>query len=438
MSKDSQKNQYTVGSSEQADIVINQPTVSRIHCRFEWNGGLWVLHDLNSTNGTFVNGMRITEATRLSASDIVTLGRGIACEIPETPQLGSPGSNRQSPASSRKVVSEPVSNTTGAKKKIVPTGIIVALAGFAIAAVLLVALLFMNRSAPTKTEADSQAKSTGSEDAKSNNNPEQQTANQNSSTRSDAAASSGNPQAALWMTVVASADGKTQKLLGTAIAIEPKRLVTLASLIHAAELVKDEFPQLKLINLQNPELTISSPKVRSHPNYAKAMDSFATFEKDLAEKMKSLTTLEEPSLEDKLKWSERFESIMEAISNADLAIIETSVTLPGTLIAAQSKSTQTNAVNECRLIGFPLISPSPALIGSVKSYWLELQGQIVSDTLASRDYQVETVGLAAVSTVSLACVDNQNQLLGIATRQASGEGTSLKKTSKVIPIRLFE
>jgi hypothetical protein len=90
------------------------------------------------------------------------------------------------------------------------------------------------------------------------------------------------------------------------------------------------------------------------------------------------------------------------------------------------------------LLGFPLITPSPQVSGNVKAFWLELQGQANARDLASRDYEVETVGVTTVSTVSLACVDANNHLLGIVTRQATYEGNSLKKVSKVVPVRLFD
>jgi len=51
----------TIGRSSTADVTINDHKVSRIHCQIEVSGDKCILSDLNSTNGTFVNGKRVTE-----------------------------------------------------------------------------------------------------------------------------------------------------------------------------------------------------------------------------------------------------------------------------------------------------------------------------------------------------------------------------------------
>lgn len=48
---------YLIGKNRQAvDIVLGAPTVSRLHARILWNGHTYCLADLNSRNGTRVNG----------------------------------------------------------------------------------------------------------------------------------------------------------------------------------------------------------------------------------------------------------------------------------------------------------------------------------------------------------------------------------------------
>jgi pSer/pThr/pTyr-binding forkhead associated (FHA) protein len=65
----------TMGRAVRADFIVDAPLVSRLHCRFTAlpSGDLEV-HDLDSTNGTFVNGVRVTTA-RLQAGDRVGVGR---------------------------------------------------------------------------------------------------------------------------------------------------------------------------------------------------------------------------------------------------------------------------------------------------------------------------------------------------------------------------
>jgi len=50
------KDIITLGRDITNDIVINDPEVSRHHCRLTRGGGGYTLEDLGSTNGTFVNG----------------------------------------------------------------------------------------------------------------------------------------------------------------------------------------------------------------------------------------------------------------------------------------------------------------------------------------------------------------------------------------------
>jgi predicted Zn finger-like uncharacterized protein len=45
-----------------ADVVLEDPEVSRQHARLEIHGNRAVLHDLGSTNGTFVNDRKVSEA----------------------------------------------------------------------------------------------------------------------------------------------------------------------------------------------------------------------------------------------------------------------------------------------------------------------------------------------------------------------------------------
>ncbi len=56
------------------DVVLEHPTVSRRHAQLYLRDGAWVLQDLESTNGTRINGKRVARC-RLAPGDRVTLGR---------------------------------------------------------------------------------------------------------------------------------------------------------------------------------------------------------------------------------------------------------------------------------------------------------------------------------------------------------------------------
>jgi FHA domain/Protein of unknown function (DUF3662) len=62
-----------IGRSEEGEIVLLDPSVSRTHAVVEVEGGAAVVRDLGSTNGTFVNGRRV-ERQALRDGDELRLG----------------------------------------------------------------------------------------------------------------------------------------------------------------------------------------------------------------------------------------------------------------------------------------------------------------------------------------------------------------------------
>ena len=53
---------FTVGKGEECDLVLTEPTVSRTHFSIEIEQGAFVIRDLSSTNGTWIDQFRIKEA----------------------------------------------------------------------------------------------------------------------------------------------------------------------------------------------------------------------------------------------------------------------------------------------------------------------------------------------------------------------------------------
>src|SRR5829696_3020732 len=62
-----------LGRSREADIVLDDPNVSRRHAELRRAGERWSIADLGSTNGVKVNGRRV-ERTDLDAGDEIVLG----------------------------------------------------------------------------------------------------------------------------------------------------------------------------------------------------------------------------------------------------------------------------------------------------------------------------------------------------------------------------
>jgi len=59
------------------EIAISDPEVSRRHARFFMQNENVLVEDLGSTNGTFLNGERISSPQQLRAGDVITLGESI-------------------------------------------------------------------------------------------------------------------------------------------------------------------------------------------------------------------------------------------------------------------------------------------------------------------------------------------------------------------------
>jgi hypothetical protein len=69
--------QLTIGRDSVNEIVINDAEISRRHARLTFQGGKYVLEDLGSTNGTFVNGQRLAGPRVLKAGEVVSFGEQI-------------------------------------------------------------------------------------------------------------------------------------------------------------------------------------------------------------------------------------------------------------------------------------------------------------------------------------------------------------------------
>lgn len=65
----------TIGRSTGADFIVEAPLVSRVHCRLTAGASELEVADLDSTNGTFVNGERVVERRTLKPGDRLGVGR---------------------------------------------------------------------------------------------------------------------------------------------------------------------------------------------------------------------------------------------------------------------------------------------------------------------------------------------------------------------------
>src|SRR5437868_14272946 len=67
------KSDLAVGRTEGNDLVLNHPSVSRKHARFEARNSAWLIIDLELTNGVKVYGNLIIES-QVNACDKILIG----------------------------------------------------------------------------------------------------------------------------------------------------------------------------------------------------------------------------------------------------------------------------------------------------------------------------------------------------------------------------
>ena len=87
------KSIITIGREAGNDIVLESPQISRYHTRLTLQGGVYVVEDMGSTNGTFLNGQRVLRPTPVTTGDLIGVG--------ETILLKSAGSCRRNSCGAR-------------------------------------------------------------------------------------------------------------------------------------------------------------------------------------------------------------------------------------------------------------------------------------------------------------------------------------------------
>ncbi len=68
----------TIGRAEPCDLgLFGDPAIDRLHARIVRAEDRYLLVDADSTSGTYVNGMRITQPTTLQSGDVIRVGKAV-------------------------------------------------------------------------------------------------------------------------------------------------------------------------------------------------------------------------------------------------------------------------------------------------------------------------------------------------------------------------
>ncbi|NIV33293.1 MAG: FHA domain-containing protein, partial [Anaerolineae bacterium] len=91
----------------QCDFQVNDTWVSRQHARITWGGAGYLIEDLNTVNGTYINGERINAPRALRSGDVLQLGTQVVLGFQAGAPVGTPEA-APVPASQPAPPSEPV------------------------------------------------------------------------------------------------------------------------------------------------------------------------------------------------------------------------------------------------------------------------------------------------------------------------------------------
>lgn len=83
---------YSVGKSSSNDLVLEQQGVSRKHCEIRVHGDKIAVHDMDSRNGTFINGHKIERPTLFQPGCVLSVG---ACTIKLVDNIVTPSQKKK-------------------------------------------------------------------------------------------------------------------------------------------------------------------------------------------------------------------------------------------------------------------------------------------------------------------------------------------------------
>ncbi len=86
----------TMGRSLDNHVVIQEPTISRVHAQIHQDGEDYVLTDLNSTGGTYLNGTKVKKSVLRSGDSIVLAATPIVF-VQNAPQLSDRAQDQTGP-----------------------------------------------------------------------------------------------------------------------------------------------------------------------------------------------------------------------------------------------------------------------------------------------------------------------------------------------------
>jgi pSer/pThr/pTyr-binding forkhead associated (FHA) protein len=123
-----------IGRQADNTIILSDPQASRHHASISWQTGIYLVQDLDSANGTYVNGQRIAVPTLLRPGDVLRVG-GTVFDVRQTLIGGDTGQMPVSPP--------PYSEPEAPSLRSVPPTVIGLLLAAVVLAILIIAALLL-------------------------------------------------------------------------------------------------------------------------------------------------------------------------------------------------------------------------------------------------------------------------------------------------------
>jgi len=415
---------WVIGAAPHCDIVVDAPTVSGTHCRLTRRDGDYSLEDLGSTNGTFVNGTRIGAQVAVTRSDQVFLGARVPLPWPVLPDSPSPASA----SSARQTVELAIDAAMPTELRLSrPLMACIAAVSVLVAVVVLAAML---RPRSSREPIDEIEAATVSEVATAASAPVATTSHV-----AGASSQQPSPQAvsvvaaqphetrdALYAVILADEQESERYRLGTACAVGPRRLLTCASIVAAADQLADRFPKLLVVSANN-DGPYQVRLRKRHPNYdaalAKANELRRLFAPpaDLDETQPTDTPV--PSEQELAAFREQAARLVEQMLASDLAMLEVDRPLP---YALDVDSQPPTASEPLQLIGLPHDNDVLFFSAETPLECVRVAAQLVDARTAA---QPTTAGALLVRSASeqqkqswtgSALVNERGNLVGLYTR----------------------
>ena len=327
------KKVWIVGARDTCDIVIDQPTVSGEHCRLEFDDGRVFIEDLQSTNGTFVNGERIYQRKQIHPDALVTLGKSVTMPMPS--QLTAPAR----PAAPSHAVAE---TSDSEEDSAFPMHLVIASGGAAAVLLLIVVVAIVMWGGDSETAQGNPGGEVSTEtDEVAANNGQASPISETKKNDPKENLPPVKPEDAIYVVAVANEDQSQIYRIGTGVAIGPHSVLTTGTVHMISTLLSERFP--KVVLLDQGELPATIKSIKPHATYVSAFqeaeEAKSKFDQiysrvDTSD-MNAISAELQKTLEDAYG---HFMIIAEKPNHYDVAVIQVSRTLPNWLPIAESSA----------------------------------------------------------------------------------------------------